>query len=295
MARIFISYSSKDRDFALKLAETLEKFFDVWIDREELEGGLQWEKAIETALADCKVFVVVVTPKSNDSEWVARETIRAEQLKKPRIPILLDGQLPLRLLNLHFVDFQGDFEGGMRDLLEALQLYLDSGEFKRDEVNVLLGRAIRARLNGDTAGANNLLGQALALEPDFVSSTEDFWRQLQMPHRSDLAAALRQRVENGDIIIIEETKLADEQRYKDSDTYEWSIYVDADDAVLDQIDSVHYGLHETFNPRQRIVRDRHSQFRLTMQGWGIFEIAIEIIFKDGSKVETSYHLLFDMD
>jgi TIR domain/prokaryotic YEATS domain len=294
MSHIFISYSSKDRDFALKLAEILEKFFDVWIDRAELEGGLEWEKAIEEALADCQVFVVIVTPKSNDSEWVARETIRAEQLKKTRIPILLAGQLPLRLLNLQFVDFQGEFEGGLRDLLEALQLYLDSDDFQRDEVNLLLGRAIRARLNDDIAEANNLLGQAIALEPDFVNSIEDFWQALQMPFSSDMAASLRQRVENGKIIIIEETKLADEQLYADSETYEWSIFLDADEAILEQIDAVHYKLHETFNPPQRIVRDRQSQFRLTMQGWGTFEIPISLVFKDGSTVETSYHLLFNV-
>jgi transcription initiation factor IIF auxiliary subunit len=294
MSHIFISYSSKDRDFALKLAEILEKFFDVWIDREELEGGLEWEKAIEAALAECQVFVVIVTPKSNDSEWVARETIRAEQLKKTRIPILLSGQLPLRLLNLQFVDFQGEFEGGLRDLLEALQLYLDSGDFQGDDVDILLGRAIRARLNHDIAEANNLLGQAIALEPNFVNSIEDFWQALQMPFSSDMAASLRQGVENGEIIIIEETKLADEQLYVDSDTYQWSIFLDADEAILEQIDSIHYQLHETFNPPQRIVRDSQSQFRLTMQGWGTFEIPVTVVFKDGSTVETSYHLLFDV-
>lgn len=294
MSKIFISYSSKDREFALKLAETLEKFFDVWIDREELEGGLQWEKAIEAALADCEVFVVIVTPKSNESEWVARETIRAEQLKKTRIPILLAGQLPLRLLNLHFVDFQGEFEGGLRDLLEALQLYLDSENFQHDEVNVLVGRAIRARLGGDIAEANNLLGQAIALEPDFVSSIEDFWNQLQVSQNSDMAAVLRQRVENGEIIIIEETTQREKSVYAKKDTYDWSVFVDADKVVLDQIDSVHYELHPSFKPPQRIVRDRQSQFRLSMGGWGTFEIPVTIVFKDGSKVETSHHLLFDV-
>jgi transcription initiation factor IIF auxiliary subunit len=293
MAHIFISYSSKDRDFALQLADSLEKFFDIWIDREELEGGLAWEKAIETALADCEVFIVVVTPKSNDSEWVARETIRAEQLKKPRIPILLAGQLPLRLLNLQFVDFQGDFEGGMRDLLEALQLYVNSEEFQQEEVNVIIGRAIRAYLKGELAQANNLVGQAIALEPDFVNSIEDFWQALQMSRRNEMADMLQERVENGEEIIIEETRLADEQVYDDGDTYQWSIFVDAESAVLDQIDAVHYELHETFHPRNRIVRDRQSQFRLTMLGWGIFEIPTTIVFKDGSKVETTYQLQFD--
>src|SRR5688500_13580814 len=118
MPQIFLSYSSKDRPFATRIVEDLERFYDVWIDRSDLSGGAAWEQMIEKAVNDCGVFMVIVSPNSNQSEWVARETILAEKLKKYRIPILLNGELPFRLLNLHYVDFQGEYEGGFRDLLE---------------------------------------------------------------------------------------------------------------------------------------------------------------------------------
>src|SRR5262245_49799205 len=53
MNQVFVSYSSKDKDFALQLVSDLERFYDVWIDKGELEGGLEWEQMIDAALQEC--------------------------------------------------------------------------------------------------------------------------------------------------------------------------------------------------------------------------------------------------
>lgn len=293
MTAIFVSYSSTNRDFALQLADKLDQFFDVWIDREGLEGGMAWEKAIQDALDSCTVFVVIVTPESNQSEWVARETILAEQLKKYRIPILLVGELPFRLLNLHYIDFRGEFEGGFRDLLDALKKHLQPQDKTRTAVNQLLGEAIRARLTGDIATANNTIGQALAIQPDLGQTVEAFWNQLHHTPKSADADQLQALLDAGKSIIKEDTHLLDDKRYGDRETYEWSIFVDAPESILDQIDSVQYTLHPTFADRLRTVRNRESQFKLTMIGWGIFNVPVEIRFKDGSVVETDYDLQFE--
>jgi hypothetical protein len=292
MGHIFISYSSKDRPFAFQLVKRLERFFDVWIDREEIQGGLQWEKAIEQALEACSVFLVIVSPDSNESEWVARETIRAEQLGKRCIPALLEGELPLRLLNVHYIDFQGDFEGGLRDLLDTLNQYMKPQDRARDEANFLIGEAVRARLSGDYVTANNLMGQVLALQPGLAVSVEAFWKQVAEELQTDYAAQLQQRIAQGEQIITEATRLLEQSPYGDQAAYEWSVYVNADDATLDRIDYVQYQLHPSFESPQRIVRNRQSQFRLTMIGWGTFTIPVEIHFKDGSVARTSYALEF---
>ena len=86
MGQIFISYSSRDSEFAKRLVKSLEEYFDVWMDQ-SLEGGMKWEQMIQSAIEECQVFLVIVSQASNESEWVARETILAEQLKKPRIPV----------------------------------------------------------------------------------------------------------------------------------------------------------------------------------------------------------------
>lgn len=293
MGEIFISYSSANRDFALQIEERLEQFFNVWIDREGIEGGMQWEKAITEALKECTVFIVIVTPESNQSEWVARETILAEQLNKYRIPLFLDGELPLRLLNLHFVDFQGDFEGGFRDLLEALKKYLEPQDKTRTAVNQLLGEAVRSQLDGDVTTARNFVGQALAIQPDLADTIEAFWENLNPTPTTQYATVLASKLEEGIQLIEESVKPLDEKLYDNNqEAFEWNLRVNLIDTILDEIDFVRYELHPTFVNPERIVRDRKSQFQLRLVGWGIFEIPITIQFKDGSSVKTSHHLEF---
>ena len=48
--QIFISHDTADNTFAMKLADSLERFYTIWIDRQGLVGGLEWEREIEQAL-----------------------------------------------------------------------------------------------------------------------------------------------------------------------------------------------------------------------------------------------------
>jgi hypothetical protein len=293
MNEIFISYSSANRDFALQIEERLEQFFNVWIDREGIEGGMQWEQAITEAVKGCTVFIVIVTSESNQSKWVARETILADQLKKHLVPIFLDGELPLRLLNLHFVDFQGEFEGGFRDLLEALKKYLEPQDKTRTAVNQLLGEAVRSQLAGDVTTARNYVGQALAIQPDLSETIEAFWENLNPTPTTQYATVLQNQLDKGNHLIEEAVKPVDQKLYgNDQEAFEWNLRVNVMDNVLDQIDYVRYELHPTFVNSERIIRDRKTKFQLRLVGWGIFEIPVTIQFKDGSSVETSHHLEF---
>ena len=48
MPKIFISHSSKDNDFAAKLADALrEHGAEVWIDLADIPAGMKWSKAIQ--------------------------------------------------------------------------------------------------------------------------------------------------------------------------------------------------------------------------------------------------------
>lgn len=286
MSHIFISYSSKNRDFALHLADDLIRLCNIWIDREGIHGGLEWEQAIEKAIRDCNAFLIIVSPDSNASDWVARETILAEKLDKYRVPLLLGGDLPFRLLNLHYVDFQGNYEGGFKDLLEAIKDVINPAEKTKDEVDRLIGAGIRAYLDAKTDDANGLIGQALALEPKLAESVESFWLKIRGKPSTNYAADFMNSVR-----IVEHTEV--EGKVGDTTYYAWNIEIDAPEAVLDLIDSIKYNLHKTFDPPFQIVRARNNRFRLSRSGWGVFNIPIEVYFKDGSIGTTSYHLKFD--
>ena len=293
MGDIFISYSSANREFALQVADRLEQFFDVWIDREGIEGGMEWENAIVDGVTNCTVFIVIITPESNESDWVARETILAEQLKKHRIPILLAGELPFRLLNVHYIDFQGDFEGGVRDLLEAINKHLQPQDKTREAVNQLLGEAVRAQLQGDGSTARNFVGQALAIQPDLADSVEAFWDQLIQEPKTDYASILQNQLDDGVELIEDIVKPLDKNLYDDQrQVFEWNLRINAKNDVLDQIEYVRYELHPTFVNPERIIRDRKSGFLLRLVGWGTFEIPITIQFKDGSSLAIYHQLSF---
>jgi formylglycine-generating enzyme required for sulfatase activity len=94
MRTVFISYSHKDSDYAHRLAEQLEqKGFSVWID-DRIDYGTQWPRVIQEHLDDCSAFVVIMTPRSYQSDWVQNELSRAKRKGKKVFPLLLEGEEP---------------------------------------------------------------------------------------------------------------------------------------------------------------------------------------------------------
>jgi TIR domain len=94
MSHIFVSYSKKNKDYALKLVDRLlDEGFDVWIDNRRLRSSEDWWRSIVEALRDCGAFVVVLTPESDSSEWVQLEITLAMKYKKPRFPLWLAGSM----------------------------------------------------------------------------------------------------------------------------------------------------------------------------------------------------------
>ena len=109
MTQVFISYSRKDLIFVERLAKDLESAgLDVWYDLSGLDGGTRWGREIQGAIQRCQVFVVVLSPNSVDSEWVEKEFMYANSLKRKIIPLLYQPcETPMWFINLHFIDVQG--------------------------------------------------------------------------------------------------------------------------------------------------------------------------------------------
>ncbi|MBV1854611.1 toll/interleukin-1 receptor domain-containing protein [Catellatospora tritici] len=78
----------------------------VWFDQ-EIAHGDRWADTIEEQIDSCAAFVVVMTPAAKTSPWVAREINRAEKLRKPVLPLLLDGEVFFRLSDVHYEDVTG--------------------------------------------------------------------------------------------------------------------------------------------------------------------------------------------
>ena len=123
MPDVFISHSSSDNDFTRELADALTLAgIDVWVDFDRIDQGATFTRAIEQALLDCRVFVVVISRAARDSDWVENETLKAMELGKPlRVVLLEDVPLPLHLANRHYSDFRTKREAATRKLIASLR------------------------------------------------------------------------------------------------------------------------------------------------------------------------------
>lgn len=108
MGQIFISYNRSDTEYAHQLADALQKRgFNVWIDA-RLDYGTQWPQEIQKQLDACDAFIVIMTPRSFESEWVQSELQRAKRKLKPIFPLLLEGDEPwLSVESTQFYDVRG--------------------------------------------------------------------------------------------------------------------------------------------------------------------------------------------
>ena len=72
--------------------------------------------------------------------------------------------------------------------------------------------------------------------------------------------------------------------------YHWRLFVDEPQEKLKGIRSVEYVLHPTF-PEPVQVRDNPGdRFALQSAGWGEFNVAIRVNYKDGRKEDCKYWL-----
>jgi hypothetical protein len=74
--------------------------------------------------------------------------------------------------------------------------------------------------------------------------------------------------------------------------WEWGIYIVGEDADLDKIQCVEYILHESFPNRVRKKCDRSDDFVMVTQGWGTFQVKINVYLKDGTTLKLTHDLHF---
>src|SRR5262245_42327611 len=105
MSHIFISYAKGDIEFARYLRLLLQKAgFHVWIDERGIEPSDDWWETIERNILACAALVVVMSPRAQDSRWVKRELLLAEDQQKPLFPVLLEGKVWSRLADIQAID-----------------------------------------------------------------------------------------------------------------------------------------------------------------------------------------------
>ncbi len=130
MADIFLSYSRKDNDFMPRTRDYLSAAgLSVWTDENLTPGTPAWTRAIEKAIREAKLFVIILSPDAKNSDWVERElAVAQDSCRIPIFPILVRGDehtaIPLRLAATQFADARRDPDRALARLTKSVNNYL---------------------------------------------------------------------------------------------------------------------------------------------------------------------------
>jgi hypothetical protein len=124
VARIFISYSRKDRNFVDELATYLNRIYNngVWYDKRAVGGGNFWQEIVDQ-ISKCNVFLYLLSDDSINSTFCNREMERARGAQKRVIPVRIkDTQnTPPHISILQIIDMSsGITAANLTELLVAI-------------------------------------------------------------------------------------------------------------------------------------------------------------------------------
>jgi formylglycine-generating enzyme required for sulfatase activity len=127
MARIFVSYSRKNKEFCKQLTNELQKrAFDFWVDWEGIPPTVDWMKEIEKGIEEADTFLAIVTPDWISSKVCIDELDIAVKNGKRLIPVvpcdIVWNSVPFALAQLNFIFFTEafDFNEQLNKLFTAL-------------------------------------------------------------------------------------------------------------------------------------------------------------------------------
>jgi len=127
MKRVFISYSSKDKEFAEKLALDLkERGVGIWFDKWEIKIGDSIIEKINQGIERNDFLAIVLSRASVKSEWVKKELNSAiiKELERSSVfvlPILHEEcEIPRLLKEKKYANFVDSYEEGLKEILATI-------------------------------------------------------------------------------------------------------------------------------------------------------------------------------
>lgn len=129
--KLFLSHSSKDKDFVESLAVKLAKDdYLVWYDDWEIKVGDSIVQKINDGISYSDFLIVVLSGSSVNSKWV-KEELNAATIKNIEskgafiLPVLLEKcEIPLLLADKKYADFTKNFEKAYHYLDDAIRHHL---------------------------------------------------------------------------------------------------------------------------------------------------------------------------
>lgn len=128
--KIFVSYSSKDKNIASRIVSKLSKSHDIFFDQQSLQGGQSFWTRIKHEIDRCDIFVFLISEHSTDPASFAQKELRHARRLYSRLtnilvyPIQLPSQdscdLPRSIANLQYYNLASSSEDAIGKLVTTI-------------------------------------------------------------------------------------------------------------------------------------------------------------------------------
>jgi len=139
--KVFISYSSKDKEAADTVCSVLEKdSIPCWMAPRDITPGVPFADAIMKAIKESKVFIVIYSSSSNQSPQVIKEVDRAVHHRLDIITLRLEDvpmsdQLEYYISNVHWLDaMTPPLDQHINQLSKVVRMLLAKDEVKDEDI-----------------------------------------------------------------------------------------------------------------------------------------------------------------
>jgi hypothetical protein len=122
---VFLSYARADEEDINKIQSILYKYYNLRIFTSEmLNAGEDWKTKLRDEIAQCDIFIVLLSPNSIESSWVLTELGAAWGLEKLIVPIFTQPEV-LSKIPVELKDTQSFDIGYLEEHPEALKPIID--------------------------------------------------------------------------------------------------------------------------------------------------------------------------
>jgi tetratricopeptide (TPR) repeat protein len=135
--KVFLSHSTKDKEFVKKLASELQKIeIDPWLCEVDVLPGEDFVAEIEKGLKESDLTVLVWSPEAAKSAWTGEEwrSVLARQVEESRIRLVIVllrmAEFPELLRKRHYIDAQTDHEAAIKQTVDLLIRQRDMRRFE---------------------------------------------------------------------------------------------------------------------------------------------------------------------
>jgi tetratricopeptide (TPR) repeat protein len=126
--KVFLSHSTRDKDFVLQLAAAMrDAGFDPWLCEVDVEKNDNFVAEIEKGLTACDVALLIWSPDAAASHWTTEEwtSVLSRQVKEQRVRLgivkLREHPLPQLLRTKNYISADRDPQAGIRETIAWLE------------------------------------------------------------------------------------------------------------------------------------------------------------------------------